>query len=84
MQCSVLALAVGDSISVVLNLDAPNIGVANHMVAISTTSVDDNDANNQATTQVTVNAVVVEKKKSSGGSMPMILIFVMILENIML
>ena len=79
LRCSALTLAVGDAMSIVLNLDATALGVARHSVAISTTSVDDNSLNNQATTQVTVRNEVVKEKRSSGSVPPMLFLALIVL-----
>ncbi len=75
LQCLGGTLSVGDSISLVLNLDATNIGVAKHTAMISTANVDDNSANNKASTEVSINEVL--KKKSSGGTIPPVFIIVL-------
>jgi hypothetical protein len=75
LRCNILVLAAGDSLSLVLGLEANTLGVAEHAVVISTASVDDNNDNNQASTLVNVKNVVIPKK-SSGGSMPIILVLI--------
>jgi hypothetical protein len=75
--CNILVLAAGDSLSLVLILEANTLGLAKHTVDASSENFDDNSTNNQATSNVIISEPAVEKKRS-GGSMSIMSMFLLL------